>query len=62
MEYKRKVGRPAIDPSLKKKAICVALPISLIAWLDDQDESRAILIERALLNEYAMRFDTDDPL
>ena len=61
---KRKAGRPSMRACLKKLPINVALPKRLIDWLDDQDESRAILIERALLNEYDIRFDThhDDPL
>ncbi|NQZ56057.1 MAG: hypothetical protein HRT88_01110 [Lentisphaeraceae bacterium] len=31
----------------KKEPISVKLPPSLIAWLDDQDESRAVVIENA---------------
>lgn len=59
-----KLGRPAIDVNLKKMPINVALPKRLIDWLDEQEESRAIIIERALINEYDIRFDTypSDPL
>ena len=41
-------GRPRVRTLLKKEQIGLKLPRWLIAWLDTQAESRAILIEDAL--------------
>ena len=41
-------GRPKKDD--KKRAVSIKLPPYLIAWLDRQPESRAVLIESALNN------------
>lgn len=41
-------GRPLTPPLLKKAPISLKLPRWLIEWMDDQTESRAVLIEDAL--------------
>lgn len=47
---KRKgAGRPALPDDKKKVAINVKLPPNLIAWMDSQELSRAVLIERAIV-------------
>lgn len=52
---KRKgAGRPAIAPELKKKAINLKIPTWLNEWLDDQEESKVSLIEKALLAQYRL--------
>ena len=47
-------GRPALDEGKKKKAILVLLPPDLIAWMDKQPESRGVLIERAVREQYGV--------
>lgn len=45
-------GRPALPDDKKKVAILVKLPPDLITWMDKQEVSRAVLIERALREKY----------
>lgn len=45
-------GRPALPDSEKKAGVYVKLPPWLIAWLDSQPESRAVLIEKAIRKAY----------
>jgi len=47
-------GRPALPNDKKKVAINIKLPPDLIAWMDTQDLSRAILIERAVREKYGL--------
>ena len=42
-------------PLLKKEPINVKLPRWLIEWLDDQPESRAVLIEEALKRRHKLK-------
>lgn len=44
------MARPFKDD--KKRAISLKLPPYLLAWMDRQPESRAILIETALIDYY----------
>lgn len=64
MTISKKFGRAKLDQSLKKVPLFVNLPQWLIDWLRSQPESNAIIIERALINEYDIRFDTSpiDPI
>lgn len=41
-------GRKLMPERLKKRPISLKLPGWLIDWMDQQDESRAVLIEQAL--------------
>lgn len=45
-------GRPPIAPELKKKSISLKIPTWLNEWLDEQEESKVSLIEKALLSQY----------
>ncbi len=55
---KRKgAGRPALPDDKKKVAINVKLPPDLIAWMDKQELSRAVLIERAVREKYGIGKD-----
>lgn len=47
-------GRPALPEDKKKVAINVKLPPDLIAWMDNQSLSRAVLIERAVREKYGV--------
>ena len=47
-------GRPALPDDKKKVAINVKLPRDLIAWMDAQILSRAVLIERAVREKYGV--------
>ena len=47
-------GRPALPEEKKKVAINVKLPPDLIAWMDRQELSRAVLIERAVREKYGV--------
>ena len=47
-------GRPALDDSKKKKPVLVMLPPYLIAWMDKQPESRGVLIEKAVREQYGV--------
>lgn len=52
---KRKgAGRPVLPDGIKKVAINVKLPPDLIAWMDAQKLSRAVLIERAVREKYGV--------
>lgn len=52
---KRKgAGRPALPEDKKKVAINVKLPPGIIAWMDEQELSRAVLIERAVREKYGI--------
>ncbi len=48
-------GAPKKPPLLKKEPINVKLPRWLIEWLDDQPESRAVLIEDALKRRHKLK-------
>jgi hypothetical protein len=48
-------GRPKADPLLKKNPICLKLPQWLIDKLNQQTESKAIQIEKALCKFYNWR-------
>lgn len=50
----KKVGRPKKELNLKKHPICLKLPKWLIEWLDTQEYSRAILIEKALIKQFRL--------
>jgi len=50
-----KRGRPPIPAGLKKIQIGLKLPRWLIAWLDDQRGSRAVLIEEALTRRHKLK-------
>ena len=43
---KKKAGRPRLPKDGKKVRVVVFLPPDLIAWMDEQQESKAVLIER----------------
>ena len=47
-------GRPALPKEKKKVAINVKFPPDLIAWMDRQELSRAVLIERAVREKYGV--------
>jgi len=47
-------GRPALPENKKKVAINIKLPPDLIAWMDTQDLSRNVLIERAVREKYGV--------
>ena len=52
---KRKgAGRPALPEEKKKVAINVKLPPDIIAWMNTQDLSRAVLIEKAVREKYGV--------
>lgn len=48
-------GRPALPPGEKKVAINIKLPPDLIAWMDRQELSRAVLVEKAVREKYGVR-------
>jgi len=48
-------GRHPIPSILKKEAVCVKLPQWLNTWTAEQEESRAVLIERALEAQYGLK-------
>lgn len=50
LAFKKKGGRPQKED--KKIAICLKLPPYLLAWMDEQKENRAVLIETALIQWY----------
>lgn len=45
-------GRPALPDNERKAGVYIKLPPWLIAWLDSQPESRAVLIEKAIRKAY----------
>ena len=48
-------GRKPAPPMLKKEPISLKLPRWLIEWMDDQQESRAVLIEDALKRRHKLK-------
>jgi hypothetical protein len=48
-------GRKPSPPELKKEPISLKLPRWLIEWMDEQDESRAVLIEDALKRRHKLK-------
>ena len=48
-------GRKPIAAHLKKQPIGMKLPSWLIAWLDDQDPSRAVTVEEALIKVHKLK-------
>lgn len=48
-------GRPPIDPTLKKVPNTIKLPQWLTDWLGEQDESKAVLIEQALIKAHKLK-------
>lgn len=48
-------GRKPAPPMLKKEPISLKLPRWLIEWMDDQPESRAVLIEDALKRRHKIK-------
>jgi len=48
-------GRPTAPPRLKKRMISVRLPEWLLAWLSQQTESQAVLIEDALKEKHRLK-------
>ena len=49
---KKKVGRPRLPEDQKKERVVVFLPPDLIAWMDEQEEGKAAIIERAVRQKY----------
>jgi len=50
-----KVGQPKKHPLLLKTPRSIKIQEWLWQWLDEQEESRAVLIERALLRQYKLK-------
>lgn len=50
-----KRGRRSLPPEIRKNPICLKLPQWLIDWMTVQDESRALLIEKALKDTYGLK-------
>lgn len=48
-------GRKPLPKNIKKVGILVKLPPDLVAWMDAQAESRPILIEKAMRQQYEIR-------
>lgn len=48
-------GRPALPEDKKKAGVYVKLPPWLISWMDEQEESRAVLIENALRRVHKLK-------
>ena len=48
-------GRRSLSDDQRKKQVNMKLPPWLIAWLDSQPESRAVLVEKALCKIYKLR-------
>jgi len=48
-------GRPPLPGDQKKAGVYIKLPPALIIWMDDQEESRATLIEKACRAYYKIR-------
>ena len=51
----KKAGRPKAALNLKKMPISLKLPKWLIEWLDSQNQSRAVLIEKALIKQFNIK-------
>ena len=45
-------GRKPVPADLKKMPISIKLPLWLIKWMDEQEESRAKIIEEALRRQH----------
>jgi len=52
-------GRKPAPPALKKMPVSLKLQRWLIEWLDTQPESRAVLIEEALIRRHKLKPPTD---
>lgn len=48
-------GRPPGDPDLVKIPLATKLPAWLVAWLREQDEPIAVLIEEALVKTHKLQ-------
>ena len=47
-------GRPALADNKKKAGVYIKLPPDLIAWMDAQKQSRAVIIETAVREKYGV--------
>lgn len=45
-------GRKPLPKNIKKVGVLIKLPPDLITWMDDQTESRPVLIEKAMREKY----------
>ncbi len=53
---KRKgAGRPPVDPQLKKVTNSIKIPQWLTDWLNEQEETKVELIEKALMKQYKLK-------
>jgi len=52
-------GRKPLPAAIKKAAISLKLPRWLIDWMDEQEQSRAVLIEEALRKAHKIKPPTD---
>ena len=52
-------GRPPAPPMLKKEQISVKIPKWLIEWMDEQPESRAVLIDDAISKQHKIKPPAD---
>jgi hypothetical protein len=48
-------GAPKKPPALVKVPVSLKLPRWLLAWMDEQPESRAVLIEEALKRRHKIK-------
>jgi hypothetical protein len=48
-------GRKPVSPEFKKDPISLKLPRWLLEWLDSKEESRAVLIEEALIEKHGLK-------
>ncbi|MDR3631409.1 MAG: hypothetical protein P4L42_13855 [Desulfocapsaceae bacterium] len=48
----KKIGRPRLPEGEKKERVVVFLPPDLIAWLEEQQEDKASIIEKAVRQKY----------
>ena len=48
----KKIGRPRLPEGKKKERVVVFLPPDLIAWLEEQQEDKASIIEKAVRQKY----------
>jgi hypothetical protein len=48
-------GRPPGDPELVKIPVGHKLPRWLVAWMRDQDQSQAVIIEQAICEKYNLK-------
>lgn len=47
-------GRKPLPDDERKRPVLIKLPPRLIAWMDNQDDSRALLIESALAEKFGL--------